>query len=1299
MSIQLENNGLSQVPGGGGGSSSGAGDDSTSQTLTTNDAMSYLKEVKDMFQDQREKYDTFLEVMKDFKAQRTDTAGVITRVKELFKGHNSLLLGFNTFLPKGYVITIDEDEVPTRKTVEFEEAISFVNKIKKRFQNDEHVYKAFLDILNLYRKEHKDINEVYHEVAELFDDHPDLLEEFMRFLPDNSGTTATHNVPFNRNSFRPGERTPAKLVSRPLHMDKHRNRPQKITGSHADRGSSVDRPDVDDDKSLMKIQKDQKRHPEKDISRSKRNVEVDDREFEHDNRDFNLHHIQEKRKDSRKSEGIRASFPFNDDKDALKGMYTEGIMFCEKVKERLCSADDYQAFLKLLNIYSHGIIKRNDLQNLVTDLLGKHPDLMYEFNEFLERCENIDGFLAGVMNKKSLAQDSPSHKLSKVDHKHEAEGKKDKIRSEYLLKSIQELDLSDCQRCTPSYRLLPDDYPIPSASQRSELGAQVLNDHWVSVTSGSEDYSFKHMRRNQYEDSLFRCEDDRFELDMLIESVSSTAKRVEEFLNSINQSKNNIEASFQVENHFSALHLRCIERLYGDHGLDVLDILRRNPNAALPVILIRLKQKQEEWTKCRTDFNKVWADVYAKNHYKSLDHRSFYFKQQDPKNLSTKSLVAEIKELKEKQQKEDDLLQAIASVNRPSCSAHLEFPYIDLEIHEDLYKVFLYSCEEICSTKEQLNKVMRLWTTFLEPMLGVSSRTHGKGVIEVGKTSRGMANSSTLLSRGESRSSPEANIPTSSLKQLKSDVNKYDNRSTLSTNGDASVKERSSMELDRACKDVSNSNSHFQEKELKGRSVAPSNSVVPGEVKESKVNANNEASALSKLMPDTFVKNNNEFDGHTDNSAEPLKSEKEEGELSPLGDFEENFVDFKEDNVESVPEVEHEQEHQSTNGEGGGGMGSDANDEDSENNISDRGEVSGSDECFHEEENEEEEEADHDEVDGKAESEGEHDGHGGAEDGSVFPISELFLSSVKPLSKWVHADQAIEKMDSSRIFYANDDFYALFRLHQTLYERVLSAKTNSDSIERQRNSEGSVSPDPYSRFMAALYNLLDGTIDNSKFEDECRAIIGNQSYILFTLDKLIYKLVKQLQLIASDDMDNKLLQLYEYEKARKGIKFNDSVYYENVRVFLHGENIYRMKFSVDPPGLSIQLMGSITEKPEVFAVSIEPNFCAYLLNDFLSALPSRKDSGDIYMQRNKRKYSLMDENLAACSALEGIQIFNGLECKIACISSKISYVFDTEDFFFRPRSKRRGISREKHSSRNLERVERFHRFLSAVIAV
>lgn len=45
------------------------------------------------------------------------------------------------------------------------------------------------------------------------------------------------------------------------------------------------------------------------------------------------------------------------------------------------------------------------------------------------------------------------------EHKRENDGAKDKERckDKYMFKSIQELDLSNCQRCTPSYRLLPDD--------------------------------------------------------------------------------------------------------------------------------------------------------------------------------------------------------------------------------------------------------------------------------------------------------------------------------------------------------------------------------------------------------------------------------------------------------------------------------------------------------------------------------------------------------------------------------------------------------------------------------------------------------------------------------------------------------------------------------------------------------------------------------------------------------------------------------------------------------------------------
>ena len=37
---------------------------------------------------------------------------------------------------------------------------------------------------------------------------------------------------------------------------------------------------------------------------------------------------------------------------------------------------------------------------------------------------------------------------------------------------------------------------------------------------------WQHMRKNQYEEALFRCEDDRFELDMTIESNSSAIRAI-----------------------------------------------------------------------------------------------------------------------------------------------------------------------------------------------------------------------------------------------------------------------------------------------------------------------------------------------------------------------------------------------------------------------------------------------------------------------------------------------------------------------------------------------------------------------------------------------------------------------------------------------------------------------------------------------------------------------------------------------------------------------------------------------------
>ncbi|GJY61662.1 paired amphipathic helix protein Sin3-like protein 2 isoform X3, partial [Tanacetum coccineum] len=165
-----------------------------------------------------------------------------------------------------------------------------------------------------------------------------------------------------------------------------------------------------------------------------------------------------------------------------------------------------------------------------------------------------------------------------------------------------------------------------------------------------------------------------FELDMLLESVNSALKRVEELLNDINNRSVSSEGSIRIEDHFFALNLCCIERLYGDHGLEVMETLRKSH-------LLR-------------------------------------------------------------------------------------------RFHVDLFKIIKYLCEEVCSTKEQVNQVLKLWTTFLEPMLYVPSRPgNSDNVEDVEISTRG-----ATRNEGESDGSPGADSVTfNNVKQGKPACNGDDN--------------------------------------------------------------------------------------------------------------------------------------------------------------------------------------------------------------------------------------------------------------------------------------------------------------------------------------------------------------------------------------------------------------------------------------------------------------------------------------------------------------------------------------------
>eukprot|EP00040_Diaphanoeca_grandis_P026119 m.145798 g.145798 ORF g.145798 m.145798 type:complete len:319 (+) comp30455_c0_seq1:246-1202(+) len=84
--------------------------------LKVEDALSYLDQVRQQFENQPQVYNKFLDIMKEFKSSNIDTPGVIHRVSQLFEGHPDLIVGFNTFLPTGYKIEVPDKSGQIRVT-------------------------------------------------------------------------------------------------------------------------------------------------------------------------------------------------------------------------------------------------------------------------------------------------------------------------------------------------------------------------------------------------------------------------------------------------------------------------------------------------------------------------------------------------------------------------------------------------------------------------------------------------------------------------------------------------------------------------------------------------------------------------------------------------------------------------------------------------------------------------------------------------------------------------------------------------------------------------------------------------------------------------------------------------------------------------------------------------------------------------------------------------------------------------------------------------------------------------------
>lgn len=708
------------------------------QRLKVEDALSYLDQVKLQFGNQPQVYNDFLDIMKEFKSQSIDTPGVISRVSQLFKGHPDLIMGFNTFLPPGYKIEVQTNDLvnvttpgqihhitphgisvqnlpitqPAQHQIQTAAPTSTAAlvipsqptpaKISKPMQSpaltptsqpnpsipsyasprspsvQSHtpISSSTASSTPLQNNQPVEFNHAINYVNKIknrFQGQPEVYKSFLEIL--HTYQKEQRNAKEAGGNYTP-TLTEQQVYAQVAQLFKNqedllsefgqflpdanssvllsKTTAEKAESVRIDHGVTVKRPQLNNKQRFNQNGCQIRRHPGPPTTPP----------------------VKKKQKFMGKDHLMAEA--------SKLGIGAESLFF-EKVRKALRSSEAYDNFLRCLVIFNQEVISRAELVQLVLPFLGKFPELFTWFKNFLgyRECAHIESF--------------PKERAT--------EG------------IAMEIDYASCKRLGSSYRALPKSFQQPRCTGRTPLCKEVLNDTWVSFPSWSEDSTFVSSKKTQYEEHIYRCEDERFELDVVLETNLSTIRVLEAVQKRLSRMSAEEQAKFRLDNTIGGssevIHRKAIQRIYGDKAPDIIDGLKTNPAVSVPIVLKRLKTKEEEWREAQRGFNKIWREQNEKYYLKSLDHQGINFKQNDSKVFRSKMLLNEIETLYDERQE-----QASEDNAAPPSGPHMTVIYEDSQILEDVAALIIHHVKRQSGIhKDDKYKIKQIIDHFIPDML------------------------------------------------------------------------------------------------------------------------------------------------------------------------------------------------------------------------------------------------------------------------------------------------------------------------------------------------------------------------------------------------------------------------------------------------------------------------------------------------------------------------------------------------------------------------------------------------------
>ena len=540
--------------------------------------------------------------------------------------------------------------VATGKPIEFDQAVTYVNKIKSRFSEDEHGYKTFLDILQTYQREQRSIKDVYKQVSVLFQDHPDLLQEFSHFLPEQVPKTANPQ-PCKRKDSEGGGSGRSKPATQVKQQPVLETTPQDTSSTP----STVNKPR--DKNSKGGVNKKVQRSGQSSLgpsggvtkttnSNQRKNLNSKDKTSKKSSQSGKRNGTDSKSSPVLQSVTTPSTIAVDAPGPELEFFEELRILLGEDGKQ------NYSEFIKCLSLFSAEIICLDELLRLADGLLNHRKPLTDAFRAFLDQTDpNATQSAVNILKKNKSSNgvanqsrnqpiqrnlDSPSARerlrdipaMVGLEASRSGGNKSPRANPLYKNKPLSEIgrdygsDLPDSK----TYKAVPADLGTIQCSGMTENDRSVLNHLCVSkgnstgkrlidddssnkndaqrstpakISNGKSSIMNETGENWEYDSrgiSGITIEDQRVELDLLIARAQSCIEKLERLEKGETKSASSLN---QVD-------LKPIELIYKEASVNMIDALKSNPSGTVPIILERLRQRLKDWEGSRSNMAKIW---------------------------------------------------------------------------------------------------------------------------------------------------------------------------------------------------------------------------------------------------------------------------------------------------------------------------------------------------------------------------------------------------------------------------------------------------------------------------------------------------------------------------------------------------------------------------------------------------------------------------------------------------------------------------------------------------------------------